>query len=137
MVIPYVMLLHKERGCSVQVAREVREEAGVEVENVHILGSQPWPIGKSTVLRINAAFVKDPGNCMFDTPANHVHLSLRIRWQPQLRARAGSSAARLHAARRLVCSVHGVHACRQRRLVRADDRLYSKGEVRYAAHGRN
>ena len=28
-----------------QVAREVREEAGVEVENVHILGSQPWPIG--------------------------------------------------------------------------------------------
>jgi hypothetical protein len=29
----------------VQVAREVREEAGVEVENVHILGSQPWPIG--------------------------------------------------------------------------------------------
>ena len=30
---------------AVQVAREVREEAGVEVENVHILGSQPWPIG--------------------------------------------------------------------------------------------
>ena len=30
---------------AVQVAREVREEAGVEVESVHILGSQPWPIG--------------------------------------------------------------------------------------------
>lgn len=30
----------------IQVAREVREEAGVEVDNIHILGSQPWPIGR-------------------------------------------------------------------------------------------
>ena len=27
----------------------MREEAGVEVESVHILGSQPWPIGKAEV----------------------------------------------------------------------------------------
>ncbi|CAL5218535.1 g224 [Coccomyxa viridis] len=37
-----------EQGESIEeaVAREVREEAGVEVKNVHILGSQPWPIGR-------------------------------------------------------------------------------------------
>ncbi|CAK0736539.1 hypothetical protein CVIRNUC_000762 [Coccomyxa viridis] len=37
-----------EQGESIEeaVAREVREEAGVDVESVHILGSQPWPIGR-------------------------------------------------------------------------------------------
>ena len=30
-----------------QVRREVREEAGVEVGPVHILGSQPWPVGEA------------------------------------------------------------------------------------------
>ncbi len=29
-----------------QVRREVREEAGVPVGAVHILGSQPWPVGE-------------------------------------------------------------------------------------------
>lgn len=28
-----------------QVRRETREEAGVHVGTVHILGSQPWPVG--------------------------------------------------------------------------------------------
>ena len=28
-----------------QVRRETREEAGIEVGAVHILGSQPWPMG--------------------------------------------------------------------------------------------
>ena len=92
-----LILFRKERQRCVQVAREVKEEAGVEVENVHILGSQPWPIGESTVLRINAALVNDPGNCLFDTPATHVHLLLCICWQSQLCALAGFSAARLHA----------------------------------------
>ena len=29
------------------VAREVQEECGVDVEAVEILGSQPWPLGRS------------------------------------------------------------------------------------------
>ena len=45
-----------------QVAREVREEAGVEVEDVHILGSQPWPIGESTGFEHQGSSVlEDPG----------------------------------------------------------------------------
>lgn len=33
--------------CSAQaVRREVQEEARVEVGQVHLLGSQPWPIGR-------------------------------------------------------------------------------------------
>ena len=41
------MLMGSQQSCTpLQVAREVREEAGVDVESVHILGSQPWPIGE-------------------------------------------------------------------------------------------
>lgn len=121
-----------------QVAREVREEAGVEVEDVRILGSQPWPIGKSTGFEHpGSSVLEDPGCCMYDTADDHVHRLLCMGWQSRLCALAGAFAARRRAALGVVYSVHVVHACRQRRLVRADDRLYSQGEVRYAAHGCN
>lgn len=30
--------------------REVREEAGVSIGAVHILGSQPWPVGEVSIV---------------------------------------------------------------------------------------
>ena len=58
-----------------QVAREVREEAGVEVENVHILGSQPWPIGVYIVLAHQCRFSQmGPCKRMLDPPYRHLRL---------------------------------------------------------------
>lgn len=34
-------------GIEEAVARETREEAGVEVAAVDIVGSQPWPVGEA------------------------------------------------------------------------------------------
>ena len=44
-----------------QVRREVREEAGVAVGPVHILGSQPWPVGEAPPVCVPHL----PGLCSF------------------------------------------------------------------------
>ncbi len=38
------------------VAREVREETGIEVENVRYFGSQPWPFPNSLMIGFNATY---------------------------------------------------------------------------------
>ena len=39
------------------VAREVREEVGVEVRDVTYFGSQPWPFGRSLMLGFRCHYV--------------------------------------------------------------------------------
>jgi len=38
------------------VAREVREETGIEVENIRYFGSQPWPFPNSLMIGFNATY---------------------------------------------------------------------------------
>jgi NAD+ diphosphatase len=37
-------------------AREVREEVGVELADIHYFGSQPWPFGRSLMIGFNARY---------------------------------------------------------------------------------
>ena len=64
-----------------QVRREVREEAGVAVGPVHILGSQPWPVGEAM-----------PG-CI---PEESAWVLLPVHNQGLLDAYAGVTAVTLH-----------------------------------------
>mmetsp|Transcript_54315 Transcript_54315/g.172489 ORF Transcript_54315/g.172489 Transcript_54315/m.172489 type:complete len:118 (+) Transcript_54315:961-1314(+) len=43
-----------EQGESLEeaVVREVQEEAGVGVSSIHVVGSQPWPVGRASLERV-------------------------------------------------------------------------------------
>jgi NAD+ diphosphatase len=38
------------------VAREVREEVGIEIADLHYYGSQPWPFGRSLMIGFYARY---------------------------------------------------------------------------------
>ena len=119
-----------------QVAREVREEAGVDVESVHILGSQPWPIGEAEA----HSLLRHAVSTQHCTPT----AALCQPWLPQtvLRAMFWHTSLKpcIQFGQVTMLLLHIGHlvdldACRPGRLLRADDRVHGKGEERCPAYG--
>ena len=112
---PAAPALPRTQGESVEeaVRRETREEAGVELAAVDIVGSQPWPVGARQGWRAGVAPRGRPRACAAPR--------LRLRLWPQVATR------RVGPVPTCVCPAPSCLPGRPRRFVRADDWVHRAG----------